>query len=216
LTAHLATAQTLEDRLQELGGIPASRLRMIPYPGRAKVDDLIDINERQKSGLVELVDSCLVDKSVGFEASVVAMAIVRILGTHVFKHRLGIVSGPDGMFQLQSSIRGPDVAYVSKDRLPDRRFPNESYPAIAPNLVVEVLSPGNTKGEMTRKRLEYFHAGVQIVWIVDCVNRSVAVYTDPATFEVVSAEETIEGAIALPGFSAIVKDFFADLDIGTT
>jgi Uma2 family endonuclease len=118
------------------------------------------------------------------------------------------------MFQLLSSVRGPDVAFVSRERLPGRSFPKDAYPAIQPNLVVEVLSPGNTKGEMARKRLEYFHSGVQVVWIVDCLNRSVAVYTSPSKFRIYSEEEVIDGGEALSGFTASVADFFRDLDIG--
>jgi Uma2 family endonuclease len=156
----------------------------------------------------------LVEKAMGYEASVVGIAIARIIGAYVAAHRLGIVSGADGMFQLRSSVRGPDVAYVSRERLPNQKFPTESYPALEPNLVVEVLSPGNTKGEMTRKRLEYFHSNVQVVWIIDCLNRSVAAYTSPSKVRVYSEEETIDGGDAIPGFTANVSDFFRDLDIG--
>jgi Uma2 family endonuclease len=60
-----------------------------------------------------------------------------------------------------TTTRGPDVAFIEKNRLPGGGFPRQAYPALAPNLVGEVLSPGNTKAEMARKRLEYFHAGVE-------------------------------------------------------
>ena len=100
-----------------------------------------------------------------------------------------------------------DVAYVSLDRLPGGVFPTQSYPALAPNLVVEVLSPGNTKAEMTRKRLEYFHHGIQLVWIVDCEHRSVVVYTSPADFTVLGEQDIIDGGQALQGFTVSVTDF---------
>lgn len=107
------------------------------------------------------------------------------------------------------------MAYVSVDRLPDGRVPSDPFPAIVPNLVVEVLSPGNTKAEMARKRLEYFLHGVQIVWIVDCTHRTVAVYSSPHEVVAVLGEsDPIDGGIALPGFVANVADFFSDLDIG--
>jgi Uma2 family endonuclease len=119
------------------------------------------------------------------------------------------------MFQLlASSVRGPDVAFVSRERLPDGRFPAAVYPAIAPDLAVEVLSPGNTKGEMSRKRIEYFHSGVRLVWMVDCADRSVAVYTSPSAVRVLAADDTIDGGDVLPGFTNPVADFFADLDLG--
>ena len=212
--ANAAVTTSMADRLDEFGGITPDRVRMSPSPGTATVEDLKLANSTSRP-LCELVDNTLVEKAVRYEASVVAIAIARILGNFVAAHRLGLVSGADGMFQLViSSVRGPDVAFVSRDRLPDGRFPGDAYPSIAPDLVVEVLSPGNTKGEMSRKRIEYFHSGVRLVWMVDCVDRSVAVYTSPNSVRILTEEEQIDGGDVLSGFSSPVADFFADLDIG--
>ena len=214
MSPNLAIATTIQDRLVELGGISASRLRLTPPPGLATHADLVAANESGKESLVEWVDGCLVEKAMGYEASVVAAAIAHILRQFVSIHRLGLISGADGFFRLLDSTRGPDLAFIALERLPNGVFPSQSYPQIAPNLVVEVLSPGNTKAEMARKRLEYFHCGVQIVWIVDCTHRSVAVYTSSSNVRALSETQTIDGGIALPGFSSPVADFFADLDIG--
>ena len=64
-------------------------------------------------------------------------------------------------------VRIPDVAFTSWERLPGRRVPPEPIPELAPDLAVEVLSQSNTEAEMTRKRGEYFAAGVRLVWLVD-------------------------------------------------
>ena len=211
--ANAAVTPSLADQLQEFGGIAAERVRRNPAPGSAAVEDLIRANAQSKP-LCELVDHTLVEKAMGYEASVVAAAILEILRRFIVPRRLGLVSGPDGMFQLlPSTIRGPDVAFVSRARLPGGKFPAESYPAIAPDLAVEVLSPGNTKGEMSRKRVEYFHSGVRLVWMVDCVERSVAVYTSPGDVRVFTADDTINGGDVLPDFASPVADFFADLDV---
>lgn len=214
MKSNFAIATTLEERLVELGGIAPERVRAQPPPGSATLGDLLQVNEERREGLCELVDGCLVEKAMGYEASVVAITIARILGNFVSRRRLGLVSGPDGFFQLISSVRGPDVAYVSVDRLPGGRLPNEPFPAIVPNLVVELLSPGNTKSEMARKRLEYFLQGVQVAWMVDCNQRTVAVYTSPTEVVVLGQVDPIDGGIALPGFTAKVAEFFSDLDIG--
>jgi Uma2 family endonuclease len=118
------------------------------------------------------------------------------------------------MFRLlASSVRGPDVAFLSRDRFPGGQFPREANPSLAPDLAVEVLSPGNTKAEMMRKRVEYFHSGVRLVWIVDCRSCSVAVYTSPVGVTVLDEEATITGGDVLPGFECVVADFFSDLDV---
>lgn len=203
---------TLADHLILLGGIPAQRVRLTPPPGHAVLDDLAAAHQR--GSLCELVDGTLVEKAMGYEQSVVAAAISHILRQFVLQHGLGLVSGADGFFQLQSSTRGPDVAFVARDRLPEGRMPTQAYPQLTPNLVVEVLSPGDTMAEMARKRMEYFHAGVDVVWMVDCLNRSVAVYTSPSAVQVLGETDTIDGGSAVHGFTAPVSDFFADLDIG--
>ena len=65
---------------------------------------------------------------------------------------------------------------------------------------------------MNRKRLEYFHAGVELVWIVDLVNRTIAIYRSSAAYRVVGENDTIDGEEVLAGFQCKVIDFFADLD----
>jgi len=65
---------------------------------------------------------------------------------------------------------------------------------------------------MSRKRIEYFHSGVKMVWIVDCVDLSVAIYTSPDAARVLTEDQTIDGGEVLPEFSCLVADFFADLE----
>lgn len=209
--AHAAIPITLDERLAELC-VPPDRVRMSPMPGTATLSDLVDANTHH-SPLCELVDGCLVEKTMGFPESVVAGTILFLLKTYTRETHSGIVSAPDGMFELfPNLVSGPDVAYIARDRLPEGKVPREAYPHLAPNLAVEVLSPSNTKLEMARKRREYFHAGVQQVWLVDIRNRSVAVYTSSVEFQVLEEHETLTAESILPGLSIRVSELFADLD----
>jgi Uma2 family endonuclease len=211
--ANAAVIETMAERLAELGGISPERVRCPPTPGAATVDDLRQVNEHHQP-LCELVDGALVEKGIGFQESLVAGAILEILRVFVRKHALGLVTGPDGMFRIFSGVvRGPDVAFLSKQRLPDGKIPTEPYPSLAPELAVEVLSLSNTKAELSRKRREYFQAGVRLVWMVDLRNRSVAVYTSPLDVQVLYEEHTITGGEVLPGFEIQVAEFFADLEL---
>lgn len=210
--ANAAVSLSVADRLAELGGVDVARVRATPPPGTATSEDLQRINRNAKP-LCELVDQTIVEKAMGYEASVVAGAILEILRRWIVPRKLGFVSGADGMFRLPTNdVRGPDVAFLSNERKPDGKFPIDAYPALAPDLAVEVLSRGNTKAEMSRKRIEYFNSGVRLVWIVDCGDRSVAVYTSPSNVIVIGEVETIEGGDVLPGFSSTVASFFIDLD----
>lgn len=88
--SHGAVTDSVAERLQELGGIAADRVRSSPAPGTATLDDLVHANDHSKP-LCELTDNTLVKKAVGCQASVVAATIVRILGDFVARRQLGIV-----------------------------------------------------------------------------------------------------------------------------
>lgn len=74
------------------------------------------------------------------------------------------------------------------------------------------MSEGNTPAEMTRKRQEYFTAGVQLVWFVDPQRRTVTVYTAVDLFTVLDTSHTLDGGVVLPGFTLSLQELFAELD----
>lgn len=204
--------ETVSDLLERLGDIPPERVLMHPQPGTATLQDLIDRQDRGHR-LCELVDGVLVEKTVGVRESALAVLIAAVLRAFVVPRNLGIVLGSDGMLQLMPGlVRGPDVCYIAWDRLPGGTFPIAPVPDVAPNLAVEVLSKSNTRKEMNRKRREYFEVGVQLVWIVDPVSRTVAVYTSATSFVTLDESQTLDGAAALPGFSLPIRDIFSELD----
>jgi Uma2 family endonuclease len=204
---------TLGDLLERLGGVPAERVRYYPLPGTATVADVIEIHAREKK-LCELVDGVLVEKPVGYKESVLALAIASALRAFIVPRKLGKVSGEAGMMQLiPNLVRMPDVAYVSKERLPGGKVPDEPVPLLAPDLAVEVLSESNTKAEITRKRREYFDAGTRLAWIVDPTVRTVEVYTSPDTPDsTLNESDVLTGGEVLPGFTLDLQPLFAELD----
>ena len=64
---------------------------------------------------------------------------------------------------------------------------------------------------MSRKRREYFHAGVRLVWMVDPRDSSIAVYTSPTDVQVLRDGDQITGGAVLPGFTADVTAIFDEL-----
>lgn len=137
--------------------------------------------------------------------------LIQILGPFVRSKNPGLVGGADGMLKLwPGMVRIPDVAFVSWGRVPGGRVPDEPIPNMVPDLVVEVLSEGNTAGEMDRKRSDYIKAGVRLAWFVDPRNRSVAVYTSPDTYTVLTEAGTLGGGNVLLGFSVPASELFAE------
>jgi Uma2 family endonuclease len=101
------------------------------------------------------------------------------------------------------------VSFISWDRLPNRRVPRQPIPDLAPDLAVEVLSKGNTRGEMTRKLQEYFAHGVRLVWYVDPRTRTARVHSSPDESTLIQETDALEGETVLPGFSLPLDELFA-------
>lgn len=205
-------AQTLADVLAPLAGVPLDRIRVNPAPGRATVQDVIEIKDRE-GVLCELVAGVLVEKHVEYSESLLASVIVELLNAFVRKRNLGHVTGEAGMMTIMPDlVRIPDVAYISWERLPGGRRPPERVPLLAPNIVVEILSAGNTPIEMAEKRRVYFEAGVDLVWEIDPERRSATAYRSLAEFEQLGENDYLDGAAVLPGFALSLAEVFAELD----
>jgi Uma2 family endonuclease len=201
---------SLADALKQLGHVSPRRIRMNPAPGTATEKDVIRIQTRTDR-LYELVDGILVEKVMGYPEAHLAMFLGRQLGNFAEdEHDLGIVSGADSTLRLMPRlIRIPDVCFVSWDQLPTREVPSEPIPDLAPDLAVEILSEGNTKGEMARKLKDYFLAGVRLVWYVYPDKRTVEVYTAPDQCTRLDINDTLDGGDVLPGFRLPLKKLFA-------
>ena len=208
-----ATIETLADLLEQLGGIAPNRVRFRPAPGTATEADVLAIRNSAERRLCELVDGVLVEKAMGFRESFLAGVLFTILWGFVKPRNLGLVTGADGTMRLVPGlVRIPDVAFISWDRLPNRRMPTEPIPDLAPDLAVEVLSAGNTPGEMARKRQDYFAAGVRVVWEVNPNTRTVEMFTTPDHSTVLHEAQTLDGGMVLPGFTLPLQELFDELD----
>jgi Uma2 family endonuclease len=202
---------TLADLLAHFGDISPGRIRLFPTPGAAAERDVTAIHDREDR-LYELVDGVLVEKVMGYQESVLAMEIGRLLGNFVTEHDRGIVAGPDGTMRLMPGlVRIPDISFVAWERLPGRQVPNGPLPDLVPDLAVEVLSEGNTAKEMERKLKDYFFAGVRLVWYVDPGRRTVQVYTAPDQRIELGEGQTLDGGAVLPGFTLPLEQLFAKL-----
>jgi Uma2 family endonuclease len=207
------SAETVADLLRRLGNIPARRVRLHPTPGTATLGDAVAVNERKdRSALCELVDGTLVEKPMGFEESVLAMRIGRLLGNFVDPRNLGLITGEAGMMTIAGGLlRMPDVAFIARKSFPGGKLPKGPAPEVAPDLAVEVLSKSNTKAEIARKLREYFASGTRLAWIVDPKTKSVRVHTTP-TVSIrldLATRGILDGGDVLPGFRLPLADLFA-------
>lgn len=196
------------DRLQEhFGGIAANRIHRYPRPGLARKKDLIRWNEQHDS-CCELIDGVLVEKVVGTRESMLASLLIVRLGIFLQNHPLGLLLGADGSLEIiPHLVRLPDVSFLSWESIGADELPSVPVAALAPDLAVEVISQGNTKGEMQRKLTEYFASGVKLVWLIYPKRKSIHVYENAASKRVVT--DILDGGTVLPGFSLNLNEFFS-------
>jgi Uma2 family endonuclease len=212
MVVKLAEFLTMADVMRRIGDVPPERIRVKPPPGQATVADVTHVLDHEGK-VCELVDGVLLEKTVGMRESTLAGFLVGLLNGFVIPRNLGKVSGADGTVQIVADlVRIPDVAFFSWERFPDRKLPSEPVPLVVPNLAVEVLSKGNTPGEMAIKRKEYFDAGVDLIWEVDPRKRTIAVYTSSTDVVTLGIDDTLDGGSILPGFQLALKDLFGELD----
>lgn len=101
------------------------------------------------------------------------------------------------------SVRGPDISYWSKDRLKEVPV---GYFEIAPDMLVEVLSPSNVWKQIREKIKEYFAKGVKLVWVIAPEDRTLTIYRRPDEGRVLHETATVTGEDVLPGFSCRVSE----------
>ncbi len=101
------------------------------------------------------------------------------------------------------TVRGPDIAYCSSERL--REVP-VGYIEVPPDLLVEVLSPSNTSRQIRSKLIEYFDRGVRLVWVVAPEDRTLTIYRTPDEGRVLHETATVTGGDVLPGFTCRVSE----------
>lgn len=167
-----------------------------------------DLLKMEGDGLFELVDGQLVEK----EKSSLANKTAGLISTRLINYCEHAKSGddvyPEQTFQCFAHdpelVRRPDVALIISSRLAS--VPEEGHVPIAPDLVVEVISPNDKIYKFERKLIDYRKAGIKLVWEVNPKFRFVRVhYLDRAPLRL-EESDTLTGAPVLPEFSVIVKE----------
>jgi len=172
-------------------------------------EDLPDLTEVE--GRCELVEgSILREPPPGQSHGSVAGTILVHVGRFVLERGLGKIYAAETGFVLArapDTVRCPDAAFVSNERLA-AAVGHGPYFEGAPDLAIEVLSPGNKTREIARKLRGYLAAGGRAVWVVDSVRRTVTVHLAGQVPRTVGPEGFLDGAPVLPGFRVRVSELF--------
>lgn len=166
----------------------------------------------------EIIDGELyMSKAPEWEHQAVADEILIRLSQWSKQANFGVARSTPGLIFADDDNAIPDVVWISKERLANALGEDRKL-HIAPELVVEILSPGSTNESRDRevKRKLYSRRGVSEYWIVSWTTRQIEVYRrDPAALVLELVQTLFETDILqsplLPGFSCKVSEIFEGL-----
>ena len=150
----------------------------------------------------KLVDGVIRVREPGaYRHGAVAATVGALLFNWVHPQKLGVVVGAETGFILRrhpDSVRAPDAAFVSNERLPPPDV--VGYAELAPDLVVEVRPRGDRNGEIRERTDDWLRAGARLVWHIDPARRRGAVHRGDGSVTQIAADGAFIGDAVLPGF----------------
>jgi Uma2 family endonuclease len=176
-------------------------------------DDLLEISARDDNRYELIQGRLRVMAPAGDIHGSYAMGVGARMYIHADDNNLGIVFAAETGFVLETNpdhVRAPDAAFVGKARL-SQGLTGKYFPG-APDLAVEVVSPGDTASEVQDKIQDWLTHGARLVWVVDPKTRTVTVYRPDGTANVLKAADTLDGEDVLPGFRFPLARLFQDSD----
>lgn len=148
----------------------------------------------------------------GFNHGGICLKVAFEIQKFVLRRKLGKVCDGQTGFRLRKGFRrktvlSPDVSFVIQERMEAMLEPDKFFDG-GPDLVVEVLSPGDSVREMTDKLRRFFLNGTQVGWIVDPVSRRVHVHYRDGRAAVFGISQSLPGGAVLTGFKLPVRRIF--------
>ena len=127
---------------------------------------------------------------------------------HTYQHGLGETYAAETGFVGRDgrTVRAPDVAFITKDRLPAE--PEAPYGRTLPDLIAEVVSPSDRPGEVATKMRWWLEQGVKLVWIVEPESKTLTAYLPDGAARVYGVADTLTAEDVLPGFALDVSKIF--------
>jgi Uma2 family endonuclease len=163
----------------------------------------------------ELVDGRLVERKMGAESSKVGGRLYARLEFFCDAHQLGIPWPADSGYQCfphaPGLVRRPDVSFVKRGRLPGDVWP-VGWVRIAPDLAVEVISPGDSAEQLETKLDDYQKAGVPLIWVIYPRARKARVFRLDGSDIALGEDDELSGEDIIPGFRCPLREILPRLE----
>lgn len=104
----------------------------------------------------------------------------------------------------------PDLAFVANEHVPLvlEAMRQHKYPPLGPDLVVEVISPSQTRKDVDEKTQRWLGAGTRLLWAIWPESETVEVWQPDEPMRVLTTLDLLEGLEVVPGFSMPVAELF--------
>jgi Uma2 family endonuclease len=159
----------------------------------------------------ELIEGELRRRSpAGDEPGRVGMELAIPLGSHIKKHKLGKLYLAETGFLITTNpdtVRAPDIAFVRIERVKESPIV-KGYRMGAPDLAVEVVSPGDTVSEVEEKVAEWLAGGARMVWVVSPKLHTVTIYRSLTDIVTLTEKDNLDGGDVVAGFQMSVAEIF--------
>lgn len=146
----------------------------------------------------------------GSEHGVVTFQLSILVGQFVAASGAGLAFGAETGFltaRNPDTVRAPDIAFIRRERIPAGGLPQGYWPG-APDLAVEVVSPGDTEREVDEKANDWLQAGSLAVWVVNPRSKTITVYLAGGAINTLAEDSILDGGNVLEGFHCPVADVF--------
>jgi Uma2 family endonuclease len=145
---------------------------MIQTPPRTILEVFESLPEGTLAQIIN--DSLVMSPAPDFEHQDVASELLRLVGNYVKEKKLGkVVIAPVDVYLNPENVYQPDILFLSSEQM---HLVKKGKIKGAPDLIIEVLSPGTEKFDKTVKKSVYEQSGVKEYWIVDPKTRKVLGY----------------------------------------
>jgi Uma2 family endonuclease len=106
------------------------------------------------------------------------------------------------------TVRAPDMAFVAQERANTPTSKEGFWPG-APDLAVEVISPGDSYAEVEAKVADWLNAGTRMVMVINPRTSWVTVYRAGNSVQVYKEDDLLDAGDVVPGWNMPVREIFA-------
>jgi Uma2 family endonuclease len=156
----------------------------------------------------ELIEGTLLPMSPpNGEHGEIQAALIGAIWAYLADRNVGKVYGDVGyvLSHAPDTVLGPNLSFIASARIPADR---KRFLPLAPDLAGEIVSPGNSPGEIERKVAIYLQAGTRMVWVIYPRQRQIVVHTPGEAPRVFTESDELPGGDVLPGLVLPVAGIF--------